>query len=199
MSQTPPPESGPETAAPRRTLPAGAWFLLGALTASAGWYGYGLMQRSMSRSLALAAASLESAAALQSAGPLGQDQAAPGAATDAPPAPSASSLDLVGGLEATRGAPAAAPVIQAQAQAVSDAGLSLFASLKPLLNNPATLNRLSPEQRKRFAELSGMLDAMETSMRQGKRMDAQSQAQYMKIMQDIQNAVGPQAAQERRP
>lgn len=179
--------NAPPNAARHGGLPAAVWFLLGAAVASAGWYGYGLMQRSMMASMAAsgpAGRNVELDEFMRQAQAAAEQVAQAAAQPSAGPTGSAS-LDLVSGANSRGGAAgqAAAPQVfdAAKVQAVGDATANLVGSLMPLINDPKALQSIPPEKRAEYLQMQQMLGPLLSSLKSGRPLDKATEEQIRRL------------------
>jgi hypothetical protein len=202
--------AAPAAAAPapaKSRLPPAVWFLLGALTASAGWYGYGLLQRALVRSIASgmseqANPAQGSDAQMDQLAQQAQQLLQAAAASGAQAPQGSSSLDLVSG---PKGAPGAAqgsaPGVgpgpggvggAPNQQAMMQAGANMLGSLMPLLNSPAARKGMAPEQRKALQEMLDLMTQLQASTRSGRPMSRADQAELSARLQKLSMQAFPQ-------
>lgn len=181
---------------PKAGLPGIVWFLLGVITGSAGWYGYGLMQASMVKSAAQAMSSAGAAGDLNSQMKEFMVQAQRSTEQMAAAA-GGSSLDLVTSPGSAPGAAAGAPKIDPiQAESMNKAGADMIGALMPMMNNPTLLKNIPPEKRKDMDTIMAALMNMQATMATGKPID---KAQADAMLKSLQNLQGGMALPGARP
>jgi hypothetical protein len=117
----------------------------------------------------------------------------PLAATTAPSAPGASSLDLLRGPGGNE--PARAPSneerrqqlaqMSAQGDAMNKSVAAMLDSMLPMLNNPALTKNMSPQQKADFAELNKIIAEMKDGMTSNAALTPQESRQQMARIQNL--------------